>query len=330
MPQIYATAGPACADREILRKMFENGMTGIRLNLSHTSLRDAAKLIETVKTAAADAGVSFRFLADMQGPELRIGVPVLGELCEGWRVTLGSSELPVPAICLEHLKPGQRVLIDDGKLELEVIGEENGLPVAEVLRGGKLLKGKSIALPGCSINPPAMTEKDRKNIADFTACGVTDLMQPFVRSREDLEEVRAELMRCGAENVRIMAKIENLEGFSRLDELIDAADEICIARGDLGNAGPLWQLPALQKEIAKRCREKGKPFTVATQMLASMENAAVPTRAEVCDIFNAVLDGGDLMVTGETAAGKYPAEVIKYLANTAKETVKYIKKNQIL
>lgn len=326
MPQIFATAGPACSDRETLKNMFLCGMTGVRLNLSHTSLRDAAGMIETLKNAAADAGVEdFRFMVDMQGPELRIGVPALNELCGGETVTLGSSELPVPAICLPFLKEGQRVLIDDGKLELCVCGEADGLPLAEVTRGGKLLKGKSIALPGCSIHPPAMTEKDRKNIADFAAFGVTDLMQPFVRSADDLAEVRAELKRCGAENVRIMAKIENLEGFSRLGELVDAADEICIARGDLGNAVPLWQLPALQKEIARVCREKGKKFTVATQMLASMENSAVPTRAEVCDIFNAVLDGGDLMVTGETAAGKYPVEVIKFLANTAKEAEKYLK-----
>ena len=149
-------------------------------------------------------------------------------------------------------------------------------------------------------------------------------MQPFVRCREDLDALRKELNRHGGEAIRIFAKIENREGVARLSELLPAADEIVIARGDLGNSGPLWELPALQKRIAAACRGAGKPFMVVTQMLASMERSPVPTRAEVSDIFNAVLDGAaSVMVTGETAVGAWPAETIRYLTRTAREAENY-------
>ena len=149
-------------------------------------------------------------------------------------------------------------------------------------------------------------------------------MQPFVRDREDLQAVRAALDEAGCSRVRLLAKIENRAGLERLPQLLPAADEIVIARGDLGNDMPLWELPAAQKRIAAACRDGGKPFMVVTQMLASMERSPVPTRAEVSDIFNAVLDGAaSVMVTGETAAGQYPAEVIKYLVNTVRAAERY-------
>ena len=183
---------------------------------------------------------------------------------------------------------------------------------------------KSVALPGRSVRLPALTESDLANIALAKDYGVTGVMQPFVRSREDLRAVRAALDAAGAEEVRLFAKIENKEGVSRLPELLDAADEIVIARGDLGNAVPLWELPALQKRISAACRAAGRPFMVVTQMLASMERSPVPTRAEVSDIFNAVLDGAaSVMVTGETAVGQYPVETIDYLARTVREAEKF-------
>ncbi|MDD5833211.1 MAG: pyruvate kinase, partial [Clostridiales bacterium] len=152
--------------------------------------------------------------------------------------------------------------------------------------------------------------------------GVTGIMQPFVRSREDLEAVRAELKRAGADRLRLFAKIENQEGIARLGELLPVCDEIVIARGDLGNSMPLWELPGIQKHISYMCRAAGRDFMVVTQMLYSMEHSPVPTRAEVSDIFNAVLDGAaSVMVTGETASGEYPVEVIRYLTNTVREAV---------
>ena len=168
---------------------------------------------------------------------------------------------------------------------------------------------------------PALTETDLSNLALAEEYGVTGVMQPFVRSRADLEQLRAAL----PEGLRLFAKIENLEGVAQLEELIGACDEIVIARGDLGNAVPLWELPPLQKRIAAACRRAGRPFMVVTQMLASMEHSAVPTRAEVSDVCNAVLDGAaSVMVTGETAAGEYPVEVIRYLVNTVRAAEKLL------
>ncbi len=326
MIDIYGTLGPSCADTDVLRAMFEAGMTGVRLNLSHVSLHESAEEIENLHRAAAACGVKAQLLIDMQGPELRIGA--LGApltLEEGTEITLGAGGLPVPAAVLPQLSPGQQILLDDGKLLLELCRGSGEGAAARVLRGGVLQGHKSIALPGAVMHPPTMTETDRKNIALARDYGVTAVMQPFVRDRADLENVRAALNACGGEEIRLFAKIENMEGVGNLDELLPAADEIVIARGDLGNAMPLWELPGTQKFIARRCREAGRPFMVVTQMLASMEHSAVPTRAEVNDIFNSVCDGASsVMVTGETAVGDNPAEVIRYLANTASAALRYM------
>jgi pyruvate kinase len=170
-----------------------------------------------------------------------------------------------------------------------------------------------------------MTDSDLANLRAAGAYGVTGVMQPFVRSRADLEEVRGVLDAAGGQAIRLFAKIENLDGVEKLGELLPAAGEIVIARGDLGNAVPLWKLPALQKRIAAVCREAGKPFMVVTQMLASMEQNPVPTRAEVTDVFNAVLDGASsVMLTGETAAGNYPVEAMEYLVRTVREAEAYL------
>ena len=193
-----------------------------------------------------------------------------------------------------------------------------------MVRGGRLTGRKSIKVPGADIRLPAMTKADRQNVRDALGCGVTGIMQPFVRSREDLEEVRGVLAENGVQKLQLVAKIENRAGMDQLAELLPACDAVCIARGDLGNDMDLWQLPAAQKQIAAVCRAAGKYFMTATQMLSSMEQSAVPTRAEVNDIFNTVADGASgVMVTGETAVGRYPVEVIRYLAKTAAEGERY-------
>ena len=323
--EIYGTLGPACARADTLARMLELGMTGLRLNLSHITLAGAEDWLEELEKAAALSGVRPGLLIDMQGPELRVGAltqPVT--LPQGGTVTLGAGGIPVPEPVLPALTPGREVLLDDGKLLLRVERSLPGGARARVLRGGLLLSRKSLALPGADLHPPALTPADRANLRAARDHGVTGVMQPFVRDREDLQAVRAALDEAGCSRVRLLAKIENRAGLERLPQLLPAADEIVIARGDLGNDMPLWELPAAQKRIAVACRDGGKPFMVVTQMLASMERSPVPTRAEVSDIFNAVLDGAaSVMVTGETAAGQYPAEVIKYLVNTVRAAERY-------
>ena len=316
--RIYGTLGPACSDTEILKQMISEGLDGMRLNLSHTTLEASADLIEAYQTAAQACGVSPLLLIDMQGPELR-----LGTLRTPIRLNSGESidatALPFPEEVLAALNPGQEILLDDGKMLLKA---ENGR--LRVLRGGILQSRKSVALPGTVIRTPAMTKADREQILRAQAFGVSGVMQPFVRSREDLIAVRGTLDAAGCESVRLLAKIENTDGVAHLNELIPFCDEIVIARGDLGNAMSLWELPAAQKRIASVCREAGRDFMVVTQMLDSMTHKAVPTRAEVCDIFNAVLDGASsVMVTGETASGDYPVQAIRYLNRTVREAEAY-------
>ncbi len=317
--KLYGTLGPACRDRATLEQMLTEGMDGIRLNLSHATLADAARHIEAYHDAAKACGVTPELLIDMQGPELRIGVlPSPLRLQAGDRI--GTDRIPFPDAVLRALTDGQEILLDDGKLLL--IAGHGGL---RVVRGGLLESRKSVALPGCTICTPALTEADLLQIRQANAYGVTAMMQPFVRSREDLIAVRGALDEAGCRHVRLLAKIEDQAGIDRLSELIPHCDEIVIARGDLGNALPLWKLPAAQKRIAAVCREAGRDFMVVTQMLDSMTHRPVPTRAEISDVFNAVLDGASsVMLTGETAAGDYPILAMHYLHRTVREAEAYL------
>ncbi len=325
--KIYGTIGPACRDTEIMKQMFREGMDGVRLNLSHTSLAESADLIESLHKAAHECGVRAELLIDMQGPELRIGrMNSTMHLNDG--DLIGTGEIPFPETVIEMIcsrDPGQEILLDDGRILLRTECARDGIGIGlRVVRGGILESRKSVALPGCDIHTPAMTEKDRQQIQKVREFGVTAVMQPFVRSREDLIEVRRALDEAGCEAVRLLAKIENRDGMDRIEELVPHCDEIVIARGDLGNAMDLWELPAVQKKIAAVCRGAGRDFMVVTQMLDSMMHRQVPTRAEVSDIFNAVMDGASsVMVTGETAAGEYPALAIRYLCRTAREAEDY-------
>jgi pyruvate kinase len=323
--KIYGTIGPACRDSEILKQMFSEGMDGIRLNLSHTSLDAASAMIESCHKAACECGVSPELLIDMQGPELRVGRMVNPITLEDGTL-ISTADILLPEVVRHYLKesdPGQQVLLDDGKILLRSESSSRGT-VLRVIRGGLLESRKSVALPGCIFHAPAMTENDREQIKRAKEYGVTAVMQPFVRSQEDLIEVRNALDDAGCEDIRLLAKIENNDGINKLEELIPHCDEIVIARGDLGNAMNLWELPAAQKHISAVCREAGRDFMVVTQMLDSMTHRQVPTRAEVNDIFNAVVDGAaSVMVTGETASGDYPVQVIRYLCKTVREAEVY-------
>ncbi len=318
--EFYGTLGPACADQTVLRQMFSAGMDGLRLNLSHRSLAESGQWLALAKAAAERCGKAPQLLMDLQGPELRVGkhgLPV--DLPEGARIPLAA--LALPDVLPPRLCPGQELLLDDGKLQVRVEADA----CCTVLRGGRLLPRKSVAAPGLTVELPTLTAEDLENLRLAPQMGITGVMQSFVRGREDLLTLRRALDSCGGREIRIFAKVENLQGLQTLQDWMDLADCVVIARGDLGNAVALWQLPAIQKRIAALCRARNKPFLVVTQLLASMEQRAVPTRAEVSDIFNAVLDGASaLMLTGETAAGAYPAKAMEYLCRTAREARAYL------
>ena len=325
MLTLFGTLGPACAHREVLRPMMAAGMDGVRLNLSHTTLKQSAPWLEELQAAAALEGVSPLLLVDLQGPELRLGElkePL--ELRTGSRMVLGKEGLEIPECLLPYLEKGQQVLLDDGKVLLVVEMAAEGGAICRVERGGVVQSRKSVALPGVEVDSPALTAADLGNISLAKEFRVGGVMQPFVRGPQDLRALRMALQAVNAPDIKIYAKLENRRGIAQLESLLPEADEMVIARGDLGNAYPLWELIGVQKEAAALCRAAAKPFMVVTQMLASMEHSPVPTRAEVSDIFNAVLDGASsLMVTGETAVGQYPVEVMDYLAKTAAQALRW-------
>lgn len=339
MVEIYGTLGPACANQGTLEQMFQAGLTGMRLNLSHTGLKESATLVHNFKKAAERAGVIPQLLIDMQGPELRIGKLEEVKLKEGMQVILTDGEgvfvggankdviIPVQTEVAAAMEVGDEVLLNDGRIALLVKEKKDSCVKGGVMRGGTLSSHKSIKIVGKQVQLPVLTAHDVENICLAREYGVTGLMQPFVKNGEDLAQVREVLKTHAADHIKIFAKIENRLAVEHLDSILKEADVIIIARGDLGNDMELWELPAVQKDIASACARAGKPFIVVTQMLASMEASPVPTRAEVSDIFNAVLDGAyGVMITGESAVGQYPVEAVKYLANTAREAEEYLGK----
>lgn len=326
--EIYGTIGPSCKDRKTLTEMFRVGMNGVRLNLSHASLEKSREWIVNIQRAAEAAKIIPQILIDLQGPELRVGrFQKEYVLKEGEEIYLGmqASEdiIPIPDELLPQMNIGQKVLLDDGKILIEIKENNGNVCLGMVHRGGVLKQAKSIALPGMEMESETLTKEDKKNIRMAKNYGVTGVMLPFVRGKKDLRNLRQELIKADVKDIRIFAKIENRKGVRALEEIIPNTDAVVIARGDLGNAMPLWKLPGVQKEISKRCREEKREFMVVTQMLASMEHAKVPTRAEVTDIYNAVLDGASsVMLTGETAVGEYPVEAMEYLVKTVREAEK--------
>lgn len=321
--EYYGTLGPACANEETLTAMFEAGMTGIRLNLSHKSLPESREWVDLYRNTAKKCGKNADLLIDLIGPEIRIGdVKEERILIEETEIILGENGVPVPSYIEEILVKGQHLLVDDGKIELVVTDNSQhtkgtGPILCKILRGGTLKSRKSLALPEMTVKNPTLTEADYQNLKVAKEYGVTAVMLPFVRGKEDLINLKNVLKEYGSEEIRIFAKIENMEGVEKLYELLPYCDHIVIARGDLGNAVPLTKLPVIQQKISDICNEEGMPFMVVTQMLNSMMESAVPTRAEVTDIFHAIREGASsVMLTGETAAGQYPVEAMRVLVDT--------------
>ena len=315
----YATLGPSCCDTAALAALLRRGITGFRLNLSHTPLAARTDWIDALHEAERKTGLRAQLMIDLRGPEVRIGdMPAPLPLAEGAAVTLGA-DIPVDGDVLDALRPGMTVLLDDGAMALTVV--DGG--VCRVTRGGTLTGHKSLTLEGVDLRRPALCEADLADLSQAAALGVNAVMQPFVRSADDLRVVRQTMAEDGLADAELFAKVENQPGLDALPDWLALCDVVTIARGDLGSSLPLEQLPAAQKRIAALCRSRRKPFLVVTQLLHSMIDHPSPTRAEVLDIYNAVLDGADcLMLTGETAQGRYPLESADWLIRVAQEAEK--------
>ena len=321
MIKTYATLGPACCEVETISAMLRLGLTGFRLNLSHRTLDDCKKWTDALRAAGEAAGVRPELIIDLQGGELRLGGltrPII--LRSGDTVRFGKMGLPLlDDDILAALRPGQQMLIDDGAIELVVEAHDGETSVCRCIRGGMLEGRKSITLPGVEIPRPAVSQADHDDLAAARDHGVTAVMQPFVRSRQDLLQVREALRQHDLEDVTIFAKVEDADGLATVGEWLDLCDVVTIARGDLGSNLPLCDLPRAQKQIAAICRATDKDFLVVTHLLQSMIYTPVPTRAEVTDIYNACLDGAAaLMLTGETAQGKHGVEAVRILLEMAR------------
>jgi pyruvate kinase len=324
--KIVATIGPASADPEVVVALARAGMDGARLNLSHGTHDEHRERARALRATEAEVGHPIALIADLQGPKLRIGeLPAPVTLARGEDVVVtgaessSDGELPVsPAVIGEVLQPGHEVLIDDGLVRLRVEGVEAGRARCAVVIGGVVSSHKGVNLPGVPIPIPSLTRKDMDDLELALELGVDFVALSFVRSAADVRDLRALIEQAGS-HAHVIAKIEKSEAVDSLEAVLDEADAVMVARGDLGvEIGPAL-VPLLQKRIIISALERGMPVITATQMLESMVHQAEPTRAEASDVANAVLDGSSaLMLSGETAVGDYPVESVAYMDRIAR------------
>lgn len=326
--KIVCTLGPAVDDYKTLARLCKAGMNVARFNFSHGDYEEQEKRIETFKSVREDLGLPIPMMLDTKGPEIRIGKFENNEvvLKEGNTFTLMHEE------CLgnesmvyvnysqlhEDIHVGSRILVNDGLIELEVLEIINKNITCKILNGGKLSNRKSINVPGLILNLPLLSERDKNDIIFGIEHGFDIIAASFVRKPEDILAIREVLKAHNAEDVKIISKIENHEGVENFDKILEVSDGIMVARGDLSVEIPMQKVPMLQKEFIKKCMTSAKQVIVATQMLESMITNPRPTRAEVSDIANAVLDGTSaIMLSGETATGKYPVECVLTMGKVA-------------
>jgi len=330
--KIVCTIGPSSESEEVLKELMLNGLNVARLNFSHGSHEEHKKRIDTIKKIRDELDLPIAIMLDTKGPEIRLRHFRNGEvtLKSGDIFTLTTRDIVgdenIVSVTYEGLAndvvKGNRILIDDGLVELEVLEIENGTDIkCRVLNGGTIKDRKGVNVPKIPINLPAVTEKDIEDIKFGIENDVDFIAASFIRRAEDVLQIRKVLEDNGGEYIEIISKIENQQGVDNIDEIIEASDGIMVARGDLGVEIEAEKIPIVQKQIIKKCNLAGKPVITATQMLDSMIRNPRPTRAEVTDVANAILDGTDaVMLSGETAAGKYPLEAVKTMYNIAINT----------
>ncbi len=324
--KIVATIGPSSSDERMLARLIAAGMDGARLNFSHGTHEEHAVNAARVRDAQAAAGRPLALIADLQGPKLRIGKlsqPVELEVGETVVVAgddvMREGDLPVaPAVLGSVLAPDQDVLVDDGHVRLRVLEVDAGRVLCRVITGGAVAPHKGVNVPGVTLPVPSLTEKDLADLEFALGLGVDYVAQSFVRSRADVAALKGRIEAAGSQ-AWVIAKIELQEAVGAVDEIIDEADAVMIARGDLGVEVGAAEVPLLQKRIIREALERGKPAITATQMLESMVQRPEPTRAEASDVANAILDGTSaVMLSAETAIGAYPLAAVETMASIAR------------
>ena len=332
--KIIASIGPASNEVKVFREMVKSGVNVARINFSHATIEERQKAVDTIVKVREELNENIAILYDTKGPEFRNGMLEEGSinLEEGKTIkivkeeVLGNEErfsVNYPEV-LDDLKEKDIILLENGLMKIEVIEKTKDYVNCRILSGGVLGNRKSLNVPNVKLNIPFISDVDYEDIvyacqnkADFIALS-------FVSSKEDVEKVKEILKEQNREDIKLISKIESMTGIDNIDEIIDISDGIMVARVDLGVEVKMTKLPIYQKLIIEKCREKGKICVVATEMLESMKKNLRPTRAEVSDVANAVLDGTDaVMLSGETTSGKYPVETVKYMADICAEAEKY-------
>ncbi len=330
--KIVCTIGPASEEKKIFKKLVINGLNVARLNFSHGNHGEHKERSEMIKEVREELNEPVAILLDTKGPEIRTGNFKDSEvvLKEGQKFTITTRDvIGDSTICnvsyeglAKDVSPGDTILIDDGLVALTVENITNGTDIECTVQNTGVVKDhKGVNVPGVKINLPAITEKDESDIKFGIQMDIDFIAASFVRKASDVLAIRRILEEENADNIQIISKIENQEGMDNLDEIIEVSDGLMVARGDLGVEIPTEEVPLAQKEMIRKCNKAGKPVITATQMLDSMIRNPRPTRAEVTDVANAILDGTDaIMLSGETAAGKYPEEAVEVMSNIAKRT----------
>ncbi len=337
--KIVATLGPSSNDRRVLRRMIRAGMDMARLNFSHGTHAEHERNVANVRKLSAALGRPIGIIGDLQGPKIRTGdlagAPL--ELHKGDTLVITTTNVKGTdgRISTSYrrlhrdVKAGDRILLDDGSLEVRVIKVEGRDIVCRVSYGGKLGAHKGISLPGIKVSEPTLTRKDKEDVAFAVKLGVDYLAMSFVRHPHDIRRLKRMLTRLNT-NIPVIAKIEKPEAVENIDDIVSAADGIMIARGDLGVELSPEKVPQIQKDIVTHCIRMGKPVITATQMLESMIRQPTPTRAEASDVINAIYDGTDaVMLSGETAVGDYPVRAVTMMARMAAEADTYMMKNVV-
>ncbi len=332
--KIVATIGPACSSVEVLKEMVLEGCNVVRMNFSHGDYEDHAKVLRRIRQIDIELNTHTAILADLQGPKIRIGLVKEGgaNLTSGSRIIISTQDVVGDESVIStnytnfprDVSAGEKVLLDDGKIELVVVSS-NGKDSVEcdIVHGGILTSKKGINLPNTGISLPCLTEKDLKDL-DFALDHDVDWVGlSFVRSAKDVVELKS-IIKGRKKHAKVIAKIEKPEAIEEIDEIIAESDAIMVARGDLGVEIPMQRVPIIQKMLIQKCIRSAKPVIVATQMMESMITNVTPTRAEVNDVANAVMDGADaVMLSAETSVGKFPVKVIQAMTKILQEVEKY-------
>ena len=329
--KIICSIGPSSCNPDTMEKMVKNGMNVARINFSHATLEEKQNVVSTVKEVRKRTGVQIGILYDTKGPEFRNGNLENDEikLVEGNTIKIVKEDVlgNVERFSVNHpsaidsLKIGDEILLENGLMKIKVIEKTEDSVTCKIINGGVLGNKKSLSVPGVHLDIPFISDIDREDITYACNHDGDFLALSFVSTKEDVLQAREILKENNREDLKIISKIESVTGIENLDEIIEVSDGIMVARGDLGVEAKMEDLPILQKMIIKKCREQGKVAVVATEMLESMKKSARPTRAEVSDVANAVLDGTDaVMLSGETTTGKYPVETVGFMANICENT----------